>query len=71
MFKLEKQGAGCFHVNTNKRTIGEIYKEVDGCYVFAFVDIPTGCFSEDFFAFVNRSLTDLNAEYVDGMLIIF
>ena len=62
MFKLEKHESGFYQVNTNKRTIGEIYKEVDGFYVFAFVNSKVaGYLPEEFFTFVSENLKELNA----------
>lgn len=65
MFTLNKQGRSYYTVDLpNLKTIGEIYMEVDGFYVFAFTNkTVSGCFNEYFFTFVSRSLEQLNSEW--------
>ena len=62
-FKMSKQSPDYFQINTDTgKSVGEIYKECDGLYVFAFTG--TGCFAEHFFNFVGTRLKELNAEFL-------
>jgi len=65
MFEMKKQSPDYFQINVkNGKSIGEIYKECDGFYVFAFTDTPRGCFAEHFFDYVGTRLKELNAEWL-------
>jgi hypothetical protein len=64
MFTLNKRGPNYYTVDTTKfNTVGEIYREVDGFYVFAFLEQPIGCFPEYFFTFVSNALESLNDKW--------
>jgi hypothetical protein len=63
MFTLNKRGPNYYTVDITKfNTVGEIYREVDGYFVFAFTDITGGYFSEHFFRFVFNALESLNGK---------
>lgn len=47
----------------NGKIIGEIYQEVDGYYVFAFVDYQGGYLDSEFFLFVAEKLKELNRDW--------
>ena len=68
MFSLNKQSAEYYTVDLKLNSIGEIYREVDGYYVFAFLTPGHGCYSEYFFQFVADNLQKLNAEWLDTQL---
>ncbi len=64
MFTLSKKGNEYYTVDTATKTVGEIYREVDGFFVFAFTSqTVTGCFAEYFFTFVSKSLQSLNDDW--------
>ena len=64
MFELNQQSSEHYTVDVGDNTIGEVYREVDGFYVFAFTDEPhLGCFPTYFFKFVYDSLCKLNLEW--------
>jgi len=65
MFEMIKQSPDYFQINTKTgKSVGEIYKECDGLYVFSFTDTPRGCFAGHFFNFVGTRLKELNAEFL-------
>lgn len=64
MFTLNKRGSEYYTVDTpNFRSIGEIYREVEGYFVFAFLTPLEGCFAEYFFTFVSEHLQSLNDKW--------
>jgi hypothetical protein len=63
MFVLTKQSDEYYTVDvSSNRSIGEIYKEVGGNFVFSFLDDPKGYFCEYFFTFVAENLKRLNSQ---------
>jgi len=65
IFKTLENSETHFTIWYNNRGIGDIYKEVDGFYVFIFdTSKPiTGCFSEEFFRYVAKKLNGLNKDW--------
>ena len=50
-------------VAPNGTVLGELYQEVDGYHVFAFVENTGGYIESDFFRFVADTLDELNQDY--------
>tara|TARA_R110000823_G_C15952958_1_gene502536 strand:+ start:17439 stop:17672 length:234 start_codon:yes stop_codon:yes gene_type:complete len=73
MIKLHKlkTGGGCYEVRytNNNALLGELYKEVDGFYVFEFDLHRTvaGCFPQRFFEEVAFKLKELNKGWEDEL----
>lgn len=56
MFELKDN----YVYSPNGKRIGEVYQEIDGFYVFSFLNETRGCFPQEFFSFVARTLLELN-----------
>jgi hypothetical protein len=63
MFHLRNQEHG-YLVFHGDMPIGNIYKEVDGYYVFNFTG-GDGCYPQEFFFYVGEELMKLNQDWDD------